>query len=249
MNIFYKIHSLLDSFICKIIYPTKGKYELWQMGNVKIKLRVGSSDKFAVWEVFGSKVYPINSLKQTSVLIDIGAHIGTFSIYAASKQPTSTIYSFEPDKDNFEVLQENIRINNFNNIKSENIAVSDLTRKKIYYKGENGAMNSFYNKDYKKPIQIDCIGIVEIINQIGDIDYFKMDCEGAEYEILQAISDNNLFPHVKYFVMEYHSGYREGYDKQWIVNLLRSAGYKVEVQGGFLQNLFMGTGYITAYET
>jgi len=49
-------------------------------------------------------------------IVDVGAHIGAFSIYAATKYPHARIYSYEPDPQNYEKLIKNIELNNTQNI-------------------------------------------------------------------------------------------------------------------------------------
>ena len=56
--------------------------------------------------------------------IDIGANCGVATIILAKQNPLSTIYSFEPDKQLFKILQNNIKINNLTNVKAFNMAVT-----------------------------------------------------------------------------------------------------------------------------
>ena len=60
---------------------------------------------------------------ENKIFIDIGANRGVASIILAKQNPKSIIYSFEPDKDVFKILENNIQLNNLNNIKLFNCAV------------------------------------------------------------------------------------------------------------------------------
>ena len=53
----------------------------------------------------------IDKIRDNAIVIDIGAHIGVFSIYAQRLAKNVTVYSYEPFDESFRLLQENIRIN------------------------------------------------------------------------------------------------------------------------------------------
>ena len=58
------------------------------------------------------------------VLFDIGANIGTYSLYAASKGVK--VFAFEPESGSYAILNNNIKINSYSNyIKALNIALND----------------------------------------------------------------------------------------------------------------------------
>jgi len=65
----------------------------------------------------------INSFKKNEILVDIGANIGVYTLYAAKKG--ITVHAFEPHAGNFAELVTNIYINEFNNVKAYPFAVMD----------------------------------------------------------------------------------------------------------------------------
>jgi len=69
-----------------------------------------------IWEPFETSLFK-KFIKKNSVFIDIGAHIGYYSLLCASKANNGTIVSFEPVPRNYNILQKNIALNNFKNIK------------------------------------------------------------------------------------------------------------------------------------
>ena len=72
--------------------------------------------------------YVIPELKIDSgdVIIDIGAHVGIFSIYYALKYPSATIYSYEPVNRNYKNLVKNLEYNKIKNvIPFENAVTND----------------------------------------------------------------------------------------------------------------------------
>ena len=55
----------------------------------------------------------IGTLTETSVLYDVGAHVGIISLMAAAKAPRGHVYAFEPSPPNFRYLEDHIRINGY----------------------------------------------------------------------------------------------------------------------------------------
>ncbi len=66
----------------------------------------------------------IQSFNPQDAFIDVGANIGIYSLYTASLFPRMSIFAIEPSLYNFEVLEYNNRINNFN-IQCLNFGISD----------------------------------------------------------------------------------------------------------------------------
>ena len=69
-----------------------------------------------------------DSIKQGDVIVDIGAHIGSFSIFAATKFRDTIVYAYEPAPENFKLLKENIKLNKLNNIVPYNQGIAGKCR-------------------------------------------------------------------------------------------------------------------------
>lgn|SRR3989338_5069093 len=150
----------------------------------------------------------LSQLNENPIIIDIGAHIGTFSIYAMKKVPTVTIYSFEPHPDNYELLLKNIRMNGFErSIKPFRFAIFN----------KNGKLNLYFRKRYtagctlikekdNEHVKVKCITIKDIFdsNRIEMCDLLKIDCEGSDYKIIVSIP-KNYFKKIKSIHAEFHT--------------------------------------------
>jgi FkbM family methyltransferase len=132
-----------------------------------------------------------------NVILDIGANCGIATIILAKQNPNSIVYSFEPDYNVFKFLEQNIILNNLKNVRLFNKAVAKEGIKtiKLYlhpdYSGGNTTCSSNDSSKmfFKKELlcnEVECISFDEIIkqNNIDKIKLLKIDCEGAEYEIL-----------------------------------------------------------------
>ncbi len=64
-----------------------------------------------VWDHERYTAGPIGEVARHGTVVDIGAHIGLFSLLASTALHATRIVSVEPDPLNFELLAENISAN------------------------------------------------------------------------------------------------------------------------------------------
>jgi FkbM family methyltransferase len=147
-------------------------------------------------------------IKEDATIIDIGGHIGSFSIYAASQAPEGHVYTFEPDPVNYALLQKNIQDNGFKNITPAPLAVSTESGTRRFYSGNvNSAESGLYHKNLgAKQISVRTISLEDLFrqNNISYCDFLKMDCEGAEYEIVFSAPDT-IMRRIHTIAMECHN--------------------------------------------
>ncbi|MEM1661092.1 MAG: FkbM family methyltransferase [Candidatus Bathyarchaeia archaeon] len=70
--------------------------------------------------------YIVSSLQEGGVFIDVGAHIGVYSLRIARLFPKANIVSIEPNPIAFEALILGIKANNLYNVNALNLALSDI---------------------------------------------------------------------------------------------------------------------------
>jgi len=149
------------------------------------------SDAIAFFENFVLEVNTAKknfAIKQTDIIIDIGAHVGYFTLYAAKRASNGKILSFEPTKESFSILKKNIEINNFQNTIIENVGVTKVAKKTILFVDNKYSIaNTLYNNGKnleKEEIQTTTLHDICEKYDLKKIDFLKMDCEGAEFEII-----------------------------------------------------------------
>lgn len=185
--------------------------------NKHIKLRNGfkiyvsphNMDLLTVIVVFCKRDYGI--IKKGSTVIDIGANIGIFSLFAAY-MGAEKVFAFEPNKAAYKYLLQNVRENNLEKvIVPINMAVTgnDNAAVKIplAYSPQNKTQSCIDEElcsEYEIINTISLKGILERYS-INHVDMLKLDCEGAEYEIIHAAKASTFFK-IKDIRMEYHQG-------------------------------------------
>ena len=112
-KVYYKLIN--DQFV---IFKTK-------IG-LKIRIRVRSTDLMALTNVWMINEYNIEDfeINANDTIIDIGAHIGLFSLLVSQLCKTGKILSFEPVRENFDLLVSNLKLNHIQNVSPFNTAVS-----------------------------------------------------------------------------------------------------------------------------
>lgn len=146
-------------------------------------------------EVLAEKIYKdILTLKDPKLIIDIGAHVGTFSLFALKAFPNATVFSFEPSSKNFAYLKKNIEQNGFSDrCKTFNVAVAGergIRTLNLATGGDNGHNSLFIHSDdmYSGTENVECITLDDILKNVPQCDFLKVDAEGAEGEILSHCS-------------------------------------------------------------
>jgi len=183
----------------------RGKFKMYEIRGYKIDLESRHSFTQVLGEI-RMDVYDFDlaDIKDGDVIVDIGAHIGVFSCYAAVKYPNAKVFAFEPAAETFADLLKNTKPHG--NIVAYNLAVSDKPELELQYLPHmNYSSSACYSKDVAGAVKetVTCLTLDEIIDMVGDIKFLKMDCEGAEWDIIPKCTKLNR---VKYLSCELHTG-------------------------------------------
>jgi len=210
----------------------KNRYIFYKLRNgLRYKLRGGSTDRFILNEVWIHKSYNPKGfeIKSDDIVVDIGAHTGIFTILASYYAKNGKVYAFEPMKENYELLKENIKLNSAKNVEAINKAVSNKSGKIKFYVSQtkNKGQNSLFKLDKSQKEEIvEKISFKDFLRKIPKIDFLKIDCEGAEYEILFSLSKKEL-EKIKKISMEFHNyGKYTGED---LAKFLHKNGFKIKL--------------------
>lgn len=187
---------------------------------------------FTYREIFKHQIYKFKIRKNTPVIIDGGANIGVASLYFKTLYPNAKIFAFEPDKKIYATLSKNIASFELKNVELINKGLwSSDTVLSFQSDGADGGKITTGSKDSSNTIEVTDIN--HYLNQ--EIDFLKLDIEGAEFEVLNACK-NNLHQ-VKRMFIEYHSFYNETQNLNEILNILKKNGFRVHINAPGLTSL------------
>lgn len=160
-------------------------------------------DMYTLLQVFYGKEYDIRLEEEPEYIIDCGANIGLASVWFANKFPNTRIIAVEPDAGNFSYLKKNTR--HYENVKCLQKAiwskpvlmeVTDPGRGNWGYQTKEVAVSDH---------GVEGITIDQIMEEyeIPEIDFLKIDIEGAEKELFLHHYENWI-TRVKVIAVELH---------------------------------------------
>ena len=137
-------------------------------------------------------------IQQGMAVIDIGAHVGYYTLLAARGVGSSgRVYAFEPERDNFRWLKKNIEMNGYTNVTTVPKAVTDETGFiKLWLMDSSGGHSIYPEKDISHGAQedngsgqkkelVETTTIDDFLEAEGwpSIGVIKIDAEGAEHQV------------------------------------------------------------------
>jgi FkbM family methyltransferase len=200
---------------------------------VRLTIR-GRMDLWSVKETFLDQFYTRYGVEVEDgwTVLDIGAGVGDFSIYAAYGKPHAVIYALEPFVESYQILVQNLTLNAIDNVLVYPHGLWQETGR-ISLNISGGEPLQIMSQGLDETINLDDMGTVKALSledflreiEIPQVDLMKMDCEGAEYEILLGASSQAM-KRIDRLIMEYHDiGERRNH--QVLVPFLKEMGYDV----------------------
>lgn len=150
-------------------------------------------------DVYINRVYspPGMEIGADDVVVDIGAHKGVFTGYAA-RRTNNVVIAYEPNPNNYQLLITFLKSNRFNNIQCHQCAIGHTSGSTSLYLSRSSTRHSITGIDQVSGEQLDnaidvpMISLDDVLSILDIVDFLKVDCEGAEIEILRCSSDLTL---------------------------------------------------------
>jgi FkbM family methyltransferase len=190
-----------------------------------------STDIHIFTEIWIENIYKKKNfdIKNNDIIIDIGANIGLFSLWAYQFCKKGQIYCYEPNNDNFIILEKNILENNLTNISAFKKIVSNTEGiRKLYQTNDFGTNNIYGSKNDSIDVQSITLEKIFDENKISNCSFLKMDCEGAEYEILLNLPES-FFTKINKICLEYHNMTELNHNVNDLIKKLKSYKFIIEI--------------------
>lgn len=193
----------------------------FQDGRFRFLTRKTSNDKSIVSEVTELDCYGIKEFKDQPFnrILDLGGHIGSFAVYAASTWRGARVVSFEPLPNNQQLFE--INTGGYENITLVKRAVVDKPESHVEFVvsdhdsqrgGEHNSgggrlldiKDSDSPNEHNERIKVGAVSITDVFDEYGPFDFIKMDIEDAESSLLHALCDADMIKDIRYLRGEFH---------------------------------------------
>ena len=151
-------------------------------------------------------------IDETSICVDLGANIG--SVTRRLAETGAIVHSFEPDPWTYKQLETNTH--DLANVQLYNAAVAAQDGEITMYRppgfderpGAHSVAVSMYNS-YREgdvtSVNVACINFCRFVSELeADVDLVKIDIEGAEVELLEALLESEAAKKIKNIFVETH---------------------------------------------
>lgn len=166
-------------------------------------------DLVTAWIIFLREDYPVDG--SCSTIIDAGANIGVFSLYATRHAPGARVLALEPFPPTFERLIANVSrspgadriecrpcgLGRSDGLRMMEDAPTMASQHRGFLADPGGARGT--------PVESVTLDTLWRREGLGRVDLLKMDIQGSEYEVMAAASEDVL-RRIDSVVMEYHAG-------------------------------------------
>lgn len=179
-----------------------------------------------------------NALTENSVFFDIGANAGVFTLAASQwVGPKGLVVAFEPSAREYQLLEENVTLNQLSNVRLEKLAISNTNGSALLniatqrHNGQNTLCREFayegVDSGTAETVSIRTLDQYISEKEISRLDLIKLDIEGAEYNaLLGAKNILTMLRPILIFEIVKSALQKNGIDIAEIEAFLDSLGYK-----------------------
>jgi FkbM family methyltransferase len=173
-------------------------------------------------------------MSNSPVIVDVGANVGYLSAFSFTRFPKAKVISVEPIPNNLKLLQRN-RTRNANTDWKVFEGVLSNTDGQLEIQYDNtdsfSTSASMYGLDAGgDSVTVPSLKLSSLMRsfELHHIHILKLDCEGAEYDVLHCLSEEEL-NRIAFITMETHQIDAATRNRDTLVSWLNSKGWKTDV--------------------
>tara|TARA_Y100000034_G_scaffold69476_1_gene83890 strand:+ start:3828 stop:4712 length:885 start_codon:yes stop_codon:yes gene_type:complete len=194
-----------------------------------------------------------SSIKKGDICADLGANIGFVTLQMANiVGDTGHVFAIEPDKRNIDVLNMNVRVNNYtSNVTVDRAAVSDSCGKTLFYTSDKSNLGALTKNSHchGKTVKVKMITVDDYFKDKPLPDFYKMDVEGHEVEILDGMHETAKRSRsgTKILIEVHPQFYNKKYNMEKSLNSMVDFGFSfryVITAGVLVPDKFRERGYV-----
>ena len=211
------------------------KFSIFSYKNHSIFYRTGTVDEAVLAHSFDNDIFyagiPEYKGDKNAIVIDVGGHIGTFSIYSILALKAGKVVTLEPNKESFEILARNIKANGLSDqITIMHYALSHKNETvKLYLDSENWG-HSITNTSLKNYEEVTAISLPSLfeLQKIEVCDLIKFNCEGAEFQVILSL-DAATLRKIKMMIILFHEDLVNGENRKTLTDVLEQNGFLTRI--------------------
>jgi FkbM family methyltransferase len=227
------VHPPLDARTATFDQPSG--VDIVHVGKFEIAYRRTTADEEVLKESFDNDIsFPAirdHHISSDDIVIDVGAHIGTFSLLASERVPSGIVHAIEASIDSYSLLRINVALNKRNNIRTHRLALAGgAGTLKLYYDQGNWG-HSVVHQLSDRFEEVPATSLTDFLdsNQIERCRLLKMNCEGAEFPILLQTAPATL-ARIETLLVLYHCDLRRTNSLSDLEQQLKGAGFKLDIR-------------------
>ena len=175
-------------------------------------------------EIFMEEMYR-QELKDNPYIIDCGANIGLSVIYMKRQYPNAEIIAFEPDETNFQLLSKNVSSFGYGGVSLRKEAVW-VENTMLQFSSQGSMTSKIETTASTGTIEVNAVRLRDFLER--EVDFLKIDIEGAEYKVLCDIADKLYL--VKNMFLEYHGSFAQNRELTAVFEMISSAGFNYYIK-------------------
>jgi FkbM family methyltransferase len=178
-------------------------------------------------EIFEGQIYRFKTNNSSPVIVDCGANYGTSIVYFKSLYPDARITGIEADPHIFSLLQSNLSVRSYQDVRLVNSAISSSSQP-IDFFSEGADAGRVHPRDGSSALKVCTVSLDEFLQE--PVDFLKMDIEGAETEVLIR---SKMLSSVKTLFVEFHSFQDAPQELDLLLKKLSEEGFRYYIQTQF----------------
>jgi FkbM family methyltransferase len=218
-------------------HPNEQGYELryGDVGSYRMVYRGGTADEKVFEHGLDNDIFfagiPEYIPAAGDVIIDVGAHIGTFTLPAARRVPQGRVYAVEASRETSEYLRANVALNGLDNVDVLNVGLGGMNGRALLSHDEGNWGHSITMRLSGKAEEIEVMTLDTLMRSrgIARCQLLRLNCEGAEFPALLAASPETL-RRIQRMLVLYHCDLARAFDVGDLVAHLEESGFHTEIR-------------------
>jgi FkbM family methyltransferase len=207
-----------------------------RFGDFQVAFRSGTADERVLQDSFDHDIFfpgiPEYMPRSDHVILDVGAHIGTFTLLAARKVPQGKVYAVEASRETCDYLKTNIALNQVENVDVSHLALSGRAGEVTLHHDPTGNWGHSITQRLSgrnETVSAESLPNFLVRKHITRCHLAKFNCEGAEFPILLNTPAETL-RHFDLLLVLYHCDLATDYRVDDLLTHLREASFDLTIR-------------------